>query len=362
MPFVPPKYDLKSNDFFKTLKSRIDEYFKENDIQKTGNGKMYFKTCFMITCYLTPYFLILFGDIQNSWLYSSLWLLMGIFMSGIGLSIMHDAIHGAYSNNKTVNLILGEVINLVGGASINWKIQHNVLHHTYTNIEEFDEDINAPFFLRFSPNKKRMGIHRFQYIYAWFFYGLLTFNWAFFADFDSLLRYRKKGLIKTISKRSFAFHFLKTTLLRLAYFTYILILPMWLTEVSFLVILFNFLLMHFVAGFILSCIFQPAHVMEISKFSNAKSGEQVPRDWASHQLMNTVNFATKNKLLTWFAGGLNHQVEHHLFPSICHVHYTKLSHIVKETAKEFNLPYHNLPTFRSAIWTHMKMLKHLGKA
>lgn len=361
MPFIPPKYDVKSNDFFKTLKSRTDDYFRSNNIKKTGNGVMYFKTCFMIACYLIPYFFILFGNIQNSFVYSGLWVIMGLFMSGIGLSVMHDAIHGSFSNNKTVNLVVGEVINLVGGASINWKIQHNVLHHTYTNVDDFDEDIDSPFFLRFSPNKKRIGIHRFQYIYAWFFYGLITVNWAFFADFDSLIRYKRKGLIRSSSKYSFTFHFCKTTILRLAYFAYTIVLPLWLSEATVLTVVSNFFIMHFVAGVILSSIFQPAHVMEISSYSNAKGGEAIPTDWASHQVMNTVNFATKNKIFTWFVGGLNHQVEHHLFPSICHVHYTKLSRIVKETAEEFNLPYHNLPTFRSAIWSHMKMLKQLGR-
>ena len=282
-------------------------------------------------------------------------------MAGIGLSIMHDAIHGSYSNNKVVNLIMGEVINLVGGASINWKIQHNVLHHTYTNVEEFDEDISGPFFLRFSPNAKRIGIHKFQFLYAWFFYGLLTLNWAFYADFDSLIRYKKKGLIKSSSKYSFTFHFFKTLILRLGYFVYMIVIPVWFTEASLLTVFLNFALMHFIAGFILSCIFQPAHVMECATYSDAKGGEVIPRDWASHQVMNTVNFATNNKLFTWFVGGLNHQVEHHLFPSICHTHYTQLSKIVKDTAQEFNLPYHNIPTFRGAIWTHMKMLKHLGR-
>lgn len=362
MTFVPPKYDTKSTDFFKTLKGRVDAYFKDSRKSRTGDIRMYVKTTFMLLGYLVPYGFVLSGMVESKLVYSGLWMIMGLFMAGIGLSIMHDAIHGSYSKNKTLNLILGEVINLVGGASINWKIQHNVLHHTYTNVEDFDEDIDSPIFLRFSPNKKRRSIHKFQYIYAWFFYGLLTINWAFFADFDSLFRYRKKGLIKTSTKYSFGFHFLKTTLLRLAYFVYMIGLPIWLTDVSFTMVLLNFFLMHFVASVILSAIFQPAHVMEVANYSNAKGGEEIPRDWASHQVMNTINFAITNKPFTWFVGGLNHQVEHHLFPNICHVHYPELSKIVKETAAEFNLPYHVEPTFGSAVWNHMKMLKHLGKA
>lgn len=362
MRFVPPKYDSKPTEFFKTLKLRTDNYFKKNDIEKHGGFGMYFKTFFMISAYLTPYFFILFGNIQNQYLYYLLSVLMGVFMSGIGLSVMHDAIHGSYSKNKRVNLLLGEVINLVGGASINWKIQHNVLHHTYTNVEEFDEDIDGPSFLRFSPHAKRLKIHKFQFLYAWFFYGLLTLNWAFFADFDSLVRYKKKGLIRSSSKYSFGFHLFKLIMFRAAYFGYMIVVPVVVTDYSFISIILNFLLMHWVAGFILSCIFQPAHVMESSTYSSVDGDENIPHDWATNQVLNTVNFAPKNKILTWFVGGLNYQVEHHLFPSICHVHYTKLSKIVKETAEEFNLPYHVQPTFRSALWYHMKMLKQLGRA
>ncbi len=362
MAFVPPKYDYKSTDFFKTLKLRTDNYFKKNGINKHGGFKMYFKTFFMITAYLTPYFFILFGNFENLWLYSGLSVLMGVFMSGIGLSVMHDAIHGSYSKNKRVNLLFGEVINLVGGASINWKIQHNVLHHTYTNVEEFDEDIDGPSFLRFSPYAKRLKIHKFQFLYAWFFYGFLTLNWAVFADFASLVRYKKRGLIRSTSKYSFGFHLFKLIMFRAAYFGYMIVVPILVTDHSLISIILNFLLMHWVAGFILSCIFQPAHIMESSTYSSVDSDSNIPNDWATNQVLNTVNFAPKARVFTWFVGGLNYQVEHHLFPSICHVHYTKLSKIVKETAEEFNLPYHVQPTFVSALWNHMKMLKELGRA
>lgn len=282
-------------------------------------------------------------------------------MAGIGLSIMHDAIHGSYSKNKTVNKLLGEVINLVGGASINWKIQHNVLHHTYTNIEGYDEDIETPFFLRFSPTVEHRKVHKFQFLYAWFFYGLLTLNWATFKDFDSLARYKKKGLLKT-SNTTYGKELFKLIVLRAAYFGYVIVLPLLLSNGSVLVTILGFFAMHWVAGFILSCIFQPAHVMETSEFLAAKKGEEITNDWASHQILNTVNFAPRNKILTWYVGGLNYQIEHHLFPNICHVHYTSLSKIVEETAKEYNLPYNVKPTFRSALWSHMKMLKQLGKA
>ncbi len=87
----------------------------------------------------------------------------------------------------------------------------------------------------------------------------------------------------------------------------------------------------------------------------------VEADWAVSQLYNTANFAPKAKLFSWYVGGLNYQVEHHLFPSICHIHYNKISKIVEQTAKEFHLPYHSYQTFLTALSEHTKMLKELGK-
>tara|TARA_Y100001954_G_C15357205_1_gene382179 strand:+ start:30 stop:545 length:516 start_codon:yes stop_codon:yes gene_type:complete len=170
------------------------------------------------------------------------------------------------------------------------------------------------------------------------------------------------GLIRSASSRSFLYHLVKIIVFRSAYFIYMIVLPVIFTEFSLLAVVGNFLVMHWIAGFILSCVFQPAHVMESSPYSDVKGGDDIPNDWASHQVMNTVNFAPKNRLLTWYVGGLNYQVEHHLFPSICHIHYSKISRIVKATAEEFNLPYNVQPTFRSALWYHMKMLKQLGRA
>lgn len=362
LTFIPLKYQPKNpTDFFKTLKNRTDNFFDANKKERQGDYRMYIKTAVMLTCYLVPYSFITFVPIENPFLYTGLWIIMGVFMAGIGLSIMHDAIHGSYSKNNTVNKIIGEVINLVGGAAINWKIQHNVLHHTYTNIDEYDMDIDGPSILRFSPNQPLKKIHRFQYIYAWLMYGLLTLNWSTYKDFNSILRYKKMGLIGG-GKNQFAKELFKIIFTKILYFTYIIVLPFMFSGEALLTIILNFLLMHWVCGTILGSIFQPAHVMETSDFPLADQNHIIHNDWAAHQLINTVNFARSNRVFSWFVGGLNYQVEHHLFPNICHVHYRDLSKIVKNTAEEFGLPYNEHKTFAGAIWYHTKMLKKLGRA
>jgi linoleoyl-CoA desaturase len=122
--------------------------------------------------------------------------------------------------------------------------------------------------------------------------------------------------------------------------------------------------MHCIAGLFLSCIFQPAHIIEESTFElpvKSSEGKKMEEPWAVHEVKNTADFAPKNSFLTWFIGGLNYQIEHHLFTHICHVHYPKLAPIVKKVAHDFNIPYHVESSFLKALKAHMRMLKKLGR-
>jgi linoleoyl-CoA desaturase len=129
-------------------------------------------------------------------------------------------------------------------------------------------------------------------------------------------------------------------------------------------VIMGFLLMHFTAGLFLSCIFQPSHIMEASAFASPVQTDgkmQMEETWAVHEILNTTDFAPHNHLLSWFVGGLNYQIEHHLFTGVCHVHYRKVAPIVQMTAKAYGLPYHVQPTFRQALRKHAEMLKKLGR-
>ncbi len=345
-------------EFVKELRNRVNSYFKENNRSKHANTNMVVKTIVMISLYFIPYFFILFNVVTNSWLVLSLWTLMGIGMAGIGFSIMHDANHGAYSKNKNVNKYLGYLINLVGGSVVNWKIQHNVLHHTYTNIANHDEDIDGPL-MRFAYEIKRHKVHRFQQFYAWFLYGLITISWSIKKDFIQLKRYKKKDLIKT-QNITYNKAFIRLILAKLFYISYVLVIPIIFSSQLWWLTLIFYFIMHFVCGFILSVTFQLAHVVSETEFPEPSKDGKMENSWAIHQLYTTANFARKNLPLSWFVGGLNFQIEHHLFPNICHVHYRKISKIVKATAKEFDLPYYQ-NTLIGALVSHAKHLSKLGK-
>lgn len=350
-----------AGDFYTTARKRVHEYFKTKGITTHANTSMVIKTIVMISIYAVPYLLMVTGVITNPWLIFASWIMMGIGMAGIGLSVMHDANHGAYSKNRKINEIIGQVIWFIGGSSVNWKIQHNVLHHSFTNVDHMDEDLESVSILRFSPHKKHMKIHKLQHFYAWFFYGFMTIMWATSKDFKQLARYKRKDLIKT-QKKSYNALLTELILVKVGYYLLFFVLPLLVLPLAWWQTVLCFFAMHFVAGFILAIIFQPAHVMPDTDFPLPDDQGNMENKWAIHQLLTTVNFAPRSKLFSWYVGGLNFQIEHHLFPNICHIHYKKISEIVRKTAEEFSLPYYTKPTFMSALVAHGSFLKQLGQA
>lgn len=354
----------EKDGFMDVLAERVHHYFRTHNISPYANTRMRIKTAIMLILYLAPYAVIVTGLASGSlWLFLPLWLIMAAGIVGIGTSIMHDAHHGSYSPKPKVNRAIGYALELIGGYSPTWKIQHNVLHHTYTNISGFDEDIDSLKLLRFSPFQPREWYHRFQFIYAWFFYMFMSLAWMTTMNYMQLFRYRKEGLLEK-NQLSFGSAFLSLTLFKLFYYAYIIALPVLFSGMAWHYIISGFFLMHLSAGLFLSCVFQPAHIMPTSGFArpvDTNGVKVIESPWALHELHNTTNFAPRNRFLTWFIGGLNYQIEHHLFTGVCHVHYPRIAPIVKATAREFGLPYHSEPSFFKALASHAKMLKQLGK-
>lgn len=313
----------------------------------------------MIALFFVPLLILSSGIITNTSMLFSLYILSGFGMAGVGMGVMHDAIHGSYSKNKKINKLLGYSFNLIGGNSTVWKIQHNILHHTYTNIEEADDDLNAPFFLRFSPHAKHYWVHQFQHIYIWFFYCISTISWITSKDFVRLKRYRDMGFLD--KKNEYEKALGGMIVWKALYYVYALILPMLMLPFGWGTILLAFLCMHFVTGFLVSIVFQIAHIMPTTNFPLPNENGEMEECWYGHQLATTSNFSPKSKLLYWLIGGLNYQVEHHVLPDVCHVHYKELSKIVADTAQEYGMPYHVKTSLFQAIGDHTKMLRSLGK-
>jgi linoleoyl-CoA desaturase len=345
------------SEFFATTRLRVDDYFKANNLSKNANGAMWGKVLFYLTSFLGIYLLIL-SSFFGVWAMLGLALLLGVFGALIGFNVCHDAIHGSFSSNQKINKVFSFVFNLIGASPYVWSITHNVVHHTYTNIPGHDEDIEvAPGLIRISEDEKVNKLQRFQHLYAFPLYSLASLSWVLRKDYVKFFQ-KKIGEHPTPNhprREYFNLFFYKA----LYYFLFIG-LPLLVLDITWWQFVIGFVGMHLVEGLVMGLVFQLAHVVEGTDFPAPNEQGNIEEAWAVHQMRTTANFATGNKLAGFLLGGLNQQIEHHLFPKVCHIHYPAISKIIKETAHEFNLPYIESPTFLAALKSHYRMLKKLG--
>ena len=347
----------EQSDFITTLKQRVNEYFEKRHKSKFGNWQMYSKLIFFFGGLVTIYLLLL-SDWFSPLTTLFLWMGLGLFIAFTGFNVAHDAVHGAFSKYPVLNKIFSYVFNLVGANEYMWKIMHNIVHHTYTNIPGHDEDLEPVSLIRLNTEKKLKKIHRYQHWYAMFFYSLASLSWVLKKDFVTFFQ-KKIGNYENKKHPLHEYFILFGS--KAIYFFVFIVLPMLLLSVPWWQIVIGFMLLHFVEGVTIAVVFQLAHVVESTDFPEPASDGTMENAWAIHQVKTTANFARKSFLANWFFGGLNFQVEHHLFPQICHVHYKKLSVIVKQTAEEFNLRYNEYQTMWQAFCSHLRMLKRLGR-
>lgn len=343
--------------FVRELKREVDQYFKSRGISSKANTAMMVKTAVLVLITFGSYGLVLVLN-PTFWPLLGLMVLMGIGFAGIGFAVTHDALHGAYSDNPKVNATIGRLFDILGANGYLWKITHNVIHHTYTNIEGVDEDLTVSPLLRLSPNSPLLWIHRFQPYYAFFAYGLSTLFWVFGKDYKYFFQ---KNLGPYEDKKHPVGEWVNLFVTKGLYYTWALIIPIAvLSNVAWWQYLIAFLVMHLVAGFILGVIFQLAHVVEGPEFPAPDEQGRMEDQWLLHEMETTSNFARSNKLLTWYVGGLNYQVEHHLFPKVCSIHYPAISTIVERIAAKHGVPYYQQPTLMAAVRSHQRMLRAFG--
>jgi linoleoyl-CoA desaturase len=349
--------DPRQKEFSHALRENVQAYFKGKGISTKGNFHAGFKAFSMLLLYVTPFIILLTIQVPI-WFAIVLVLVMGIGEAGVGMSVMHDASHGAFSRKNWVNQFGATTMFLLGSNTFNWKLQHTILHHTYTNIYGYDQDIETKALLRLCVHAPVRRFHRFQFLYAYFFYGFMTL-YKLIADIGQLVQFNRKGMTKAQGHHP-ATEMFKLILTKVIYFSLILGLPLWVTSYLWWEVIVGFCILHITAGMIMSTVFQMAHVVEGTSQPIPDENGVVSSEWMVHQLHTTSDFARNNHLLSWYIGGLNFQIEHHLFPNICHIHYPKIAPIVEKTSKEFGLQYNLKPSFFAAFLSHAKRLKELG--
>lgn len=343
--------------FANAVRRNVNQYFRDRNLDVKGGWLMALKIPIILSIYLVPIALIIFAPLP-AWAMYLLWMVSGFGVAATGMAVMHDAAHGALSNKKWVNSLVANVMYVLGGSPFTWKVQHNVLHHTFTNVHGFDEDFESLPVLRLNFAAKLRKVHRFQHIYAPLLYSLMTFAMVI-SDFSQIKRYTKAGLTKQAKANAKA-EFVKVSIAKFLYVGCILVVPILFSGFAWWQILIGFALMHAMAGVVMATVFQLAHVIEGADQVTPDPETGVQQEWAVHQLATTANFARNNRIIGFFVGGLNFQIEHHLFPHISHRHYRKIAPIVEKTAKEYGLKYNQQKTFMSALISHIRMLKVLG--
>ncbi|NER23809.1 MAG: acyl-CoA desaturase [Symploca sp. SIO1C2] len=347
------------NTFRKTLNERVKKYFQENDIKPNNNPAMYLKTAIILTWIFGAWAFILFGP-AIMWLKVLGCIVLGLGIGGGGMSVAHDANHGSYSTNSRINKLLGLVHDFLGVSSYLWRFRHNFLHHTYTNLDGHDVEIDGSGVIRMYPNMEHKWYHQFQHLFIWFIYPIIPFYWSI-NEMKLMASSQGKYLNYSIPK-------LKTSELitfwgmKLLNFVFFVIIPItvgytiWQTLLGVMIAFMTY-------GFVVCEVFMLAHVLEATEFPEVEpESNSINDEWAIFQIKTTADFAPHNPILNWYIGGLNYQTVHHLFPHVCHIHYPKIAPILTEVCEEFGVKYNVYPTFREAIASNYRWLKLMGTA
>lgn len=338
------------------LLKRIEEYFDRTGRSRQGGPRMWVKTSMILAWLAVSYALLVFWA-DAWWQVVPLTISMALAVAGVGFNIQHDGGHGAYSRRKFGNRLSSWSLDLVGASSYVWNFKHNVLHHHYTNIQGVDTDLESEPFLRLAPGQKRRWYHRFQHFYIWGLLGFFPPKWWFFDDFRDVLRGRV-GSRKIPRPRGGELVVLLAG--KVLMITWLIVLPVLIHGP--LKVLPVYVLFFATLGITLATVFQLAHCVDDADFCEVPGEDgRMDSGWAEHQLATTVNFAPRNRWLTWYLGGLNFQVEHHLFPRISHVHYPALAPITREVCREHGVPHHSHDSMWSALRAHVRWLREMGR-
>ena len=341
--------------FRRALRRRVDDYFASTGRKPRDCLQMYTKSAIVLSALAGVYVLLMIVP-GPWWVAGPLAILLGLSTAVAAFNVQHDGGHGAYSEHRWINKLASLTLDLLGGSSYIWARKHNSIHHSYTNVSGHDDDINVGLLGRLSPHQPRLKFHRLQHFYLWILYGFLPVKWHLFDDFHNVVTRRIGGHRFPRPKGWDLVTFIggKVLFFSLAFGLPMLLHPWWC-------VLALYGIATFVQGVALSVVFQMAHCVEQAAFPQPLPDTgRIESSWAVHQVETTVDFAPRSRTIAWLVGGLNFQVEHHLFPQICHVHYPALARLVEETCLEFGLRYKAYKTFLAGVASHYRWLRQMG--
>ncbi len=352
---MQPVRFAKSSAFYPDLKRRVHQTLEAAGRPAHGGARIALKTAQIFALLTASYVGLVF--LATTWWHACIAaFFLGHAIILIGFCVMHDGNHGAFSGRGRVNMVMGHCLDLIGGSRRLWVRKHNQLHHSFTNLEQWDDDLESGGLLRFHHEQPWKPMHRYQVFYAPLLYCLLALHWVI-SDFPEFFgaKVGRHEIDPPTRGETAVFLAGKALFVTLAF-----VIP--LTQHEPLVVVGFFVGIMMMVGFVMSLVFQLAHVVdEAEMIDHPAEGARLEDDWAAHQLRTTVDFAPNNKLVEWYTGGLNYQAIHHLFSKVSHVNYPIIRETVRETCEAHGLRYRSYPTVRAAIAGHIRRLAGLSR-
>lgn len=345
-----------TGDFSRDVRALGAEYMSDSGNARRARLQIYIKSAIMVLWAATSWALLVFVA-SSFWVAALLCLSLGLALAGVGFNVTHDANHGSYSPARWLNSTMRWSLDFIGGSSYVWRVKHNVVHHTYTNIAGADSDIEQLPFLRLAPAQPHRWFHRYQHIYVWPLYGLFALKWHLLSD---LLQLRAGNVQGTPLPWPRGRELVGFWLGKAVFFTWAIAIPLFLHPVWIVALAFTGTSL--VLAFTLALTFQLAHCVEEATVTSVDDMADAGRsEWSRHQVETTVDFAPNNPLAAWYFGGLNFQIEHHVFSKICHTNYPKLAPHLQELCKKHGVRYSVHRTVTQALLSHVRYLRNLGR-
>jgi len=345
----------KGTDFYCELNEKVNAYFSENKIEKTGNKTMIFKIFLYFGLDILFYYLMITSKTELS--FYTFYLLMGLSVLLTAFNVSHDAAHNVAVKSKFWNNFLFSLsFNLQGNNAYVWRKNHNESHHLYTNIEGSDIDVLHNPLFRMTDTQSLKPFHKYQFLYAPFLYLLYSLNWFLFRESLMLFNFSSRTIKVEIPK----IEVVKLIFYKFLYISYMILLPIYLLDFGWQTVLLAFLLNHFMVSILFVGVLGVSHLSDFVQHPKADKEGKVDMSWAKLQMCTSVDYDAESTFFNWTLGGFNAHALHHLLPHVCHVHYLKILPIFRETAQKHGLVYMEMP-YRESLLSHFRFLKMMGR-
>lgn len=327
---------------------------------RRGRRRLHAKATATAALLAVSYWLLVIAD-TAVWLrlLAAVTLVAGLLATATG--IMHDGNHGSFSRFRWLNRLAGSTGDLLGASSWLWRFKHNHLHHGNTNVEGMDTDIEQQPFARLAPGQEWRPWHRWQRFYLWPLYGFFGMKNMFFGDLRNLFT-RQIGPVAIPNEPGRGVTS-RVVLGKSAHIAWALVVPLLFNPWH--VVLLFYVVCSWTVGFVLAVLFQLAHCVDLAGFTESDAPRR-GEHFTSHQLLTTADIACRvpavGHVFRWIAGGLDHQLEHHLAPRLPHTVYPAVARRFRErcAAAGFHAQMHI--GLWAALRSHYRWISEMGRA